>query len=57
MELFVAFFTLMFFALVVGVKLVFISLVLLFSFLLFTPYGWVCLIVFILFSCCKSDTK
>ncbi|SQS67106.1 Uncharacterised protein [Escherichia coli] len=57
MDLFVYFATLLFLTIVAGIKLIFISLVVFFKFLIGTPYGWVCLIQFILFSCCKKDTK
>ncbi len=57
MDLFVYFATLLFLTIVAGIKLIFISLVVFFKFLIGTPYGWVCLILFILFSCCKKNTK
>lgn len=57
MELFIGFFTLLFLAIVVGIKLVFISLVVFFKFLLGTPYGLVCLMIFLIYIVCKSDTK
>lgn len=57
MDLFVYFATLLFLTIVADIKLIFISLVVFFKFLIGTPYGWVCLILFILFSCCKKDTK
>ncbi|EKA1089955.1 hypothetical protein [Escherichia coli] len=57
MDLFVYFATLLFLTIVAGIKLIFISLVVFFKFLIGTPYGWVCFFLFILFSCCKSDTK
>lgn len=57
MELFVAFFTLLFFAIIVGIKLAFVSLVALFMFLFLTPYGWACLILYFIFSSNKKNTK
>ncbi|EMV25436.1 putative membrane protein [Escherichia coli BCE034_MS-14] len=57
MDLFVYFATLLFLTIVAGIKLIFISLVVFFKFLIGTPYGWGCFFLFILFSCCKKDTK
>lgn len=54
MELFVAFFTLLFFAIIVGIKLAFVSLVAFFMFLFLTPYGWACLILYFIFSSNKK---
>ncbi len=57
MDLFVYFATLLFLTIVAGIKLIFISLVVFFKFLIGAPYGWVCFFLFIIFSCCKKDTK